>query len=295
MADKFREISDSELETILAEHKKWLETNKVEGKRADLSHKNLQDCDLGGAHLEEANLNLANLKGANLKGTNLEGANLNLANLEGANLNWAHLKGANLWGANLKGADLRGADFSEADVAGVKYNRRGRYKGIRVATCHGSARFKRFAQDQDFIEEFRSSWWRYPLYFIWLIFADCGRSFLIWAVWCLFFATCFAFLYTSCPGGLPSWLQDLIPDWLCKLNQLIDAKFEQHPEAYKGEAIGFWSAFYFSVVTFTTLGFGDVAANNSAARVLVTAEVILGYIMLGGLISILATKLTRRS
>ena len=57
----------------------------------------------------------------------------------------------------------------------------------------------------------------------------------------------------------------------------------------------FSSAFYFSIVTFTTLGFGDVITANRAARVMVTLEVILGYVMLGGLISIFATKLARRS
>ena len=52
---------------------------------------------------------------------------------------------------------------------------------------------------------------------------------------------------------------------------------------------------YFSIVTFTTLGFGDVVAANTSARILVTLEVMFGYIMLGGLISIFANKLASRS
>jgi hypothetical protein len=52
---------------------------------------------------------------------------------------------------------------------------------------------------------------------------------------------------------------------------------------------------YYSVVTFTTLGFGDVIPNTIEASRWVMAEVIIGYIMLGGLISILANKLARRS
>jgi hypothetical protein len=52
---------------------------------------------------------------------------------------------------------------------------------------------------------------------------------------------------------------------------------------------------YFSLVTFTTLGFGDVTPITVAARRWVMLEVIIGYIMLGGLISIFASKLARRS
>jgi hypothetical protein len=52
---------------------------------------------------------------------------------------------------------------------------------------------------------------------------------------------------------------------------------------------------YYSVVTFTTLGFGDIVPKTNLAALLVMAEVILGYVMLGGLISIFATKLARRS
>ena len=52
---------------------------------------------------------------------------------------------------------------------------------------------------------------------------------------------------------------------------------------------------YYSVVTFTTLGFGDIVPKTPAAAWWVMTEVILGYIMLGGLISIFATKLSRRS
>ncbi len=52
---------------------------------------------------------------------------------------------------------------------------------------------------------------------------------------------------------------------------------------------------YYSVVTFTTLGFGDVIPTTQVAAYWVMAEVILGYIMLGGLISIFANKVARQS
>jgi len=48
---------------------------------------------------------------------------------------------------------------------------------------------------------------------------------------------------------------------------------------------------YFSMVTFSTLGFGDVTPCNWVGELAVMAEVFLGYVLLGGLITILAMKL----
>jgi len=57
----------------------------------------------------------------------------------------------------------------------------------------------------------------------------------------------------------------------------------------------FLTMFYYSIVTFTTLGFGDVTPNTLTAAIIVMVEVILGYSMLGMLISVLANKVARRS
>ena len=57
----------------------------------------------------------------------------------------------------------------------------------------------------------------------------------------------------------------------------------------------FRTSFYFSIVNFTALGFGDIVAANWQARLWVAFEVLLGYVMLGGLISIFANKFARRS
>ncbi|MGB5745962.1 MAG: pentapeptide repeat-containing protein [Desulfobacterales bacterium] len=42
------------------------------------------------------------------------------------------------------------------------------------------------------------------------------------------------------------------------------------------------------------LGFGDIIPKTTTAAMCVTVEVILGYVMLGGLITIFASKLSRR-
>ena len=74
-------MKQSELDTILKDHRLWVESDGKQGKQA-----NLRD---------------ANLVGANLQGANLGGADLRYANLVDANL-----VDANLWNANLQGAKL---------------------------------------------------------------------------------------------------------------------------------------------------------------------------------------------
>ena len=55
---------------------------------------------------------------------------------------------------------------------------RGKYQGIRVASCYGKATFKRDAQDQDFLDTLEKQWeetWRMWLFRAWGII-DYGRS-----------------------------------------------------------------------------------------------------------------------
>jgi hypothetical protein len=53
--------------------------------------------------------------------------------------------------------------------------------------------------------------------------------------------------------------------------------------------------FYYSVTTFTTLGLGDVVPTGPLGQLLAGFEVIVGYIVLGLLLAVLAEKLARRS
>ena len=141
--------------------------------------------------------------------------------------------------------------------------------------------FKRYVADQQFIRAFNQA--NPILAQLWRWSSDYGRSLALWGFWSLFFAFLFALAYMPFPTWTPTWMQNWTPH------------FHQTTGAYSGESLTFWNCFYFSVVTFTTLGFGDVVADNAAARFLVTMEVIFGYLMLGGLISIFSNKLASRS
>lgn len=141
--------------------------------------------------------------------------------------------------------------------------------------------FKRYVADQQFIRAFSQA--NPILAKLWRWSSDYGRSLTLWALWSLFLAFLFALAYMPLPTWLPTWVQNWTP------------RFHQTTGGYSGEPLTFWNCFYFSVVTFTTLGFGDIVADNTAARFLVTLEVIFGYLMLGGLISIFSNKLASRS
>jgi len=241
---------------------------------SDFSGANLSKAKLAKAMLERANLSDNNLSGidlssANLSNANLLGSNLSHANLQNATLVQANLKDTKLSNANISGANLQSANLADAKVNGIRYDRKTRFRGIRVSSCYGSSLFRRFAQDQDYIEEFKEA---YPYaYYIWSMLTDCGRSIGRVVLWSLALALIFSLVYFFIG--------------------------EQAFELSNKETLE-WSLFtttYYSVVTFTTLGFGDITPRTTLAAAFVMVEVIVGYLMLGILISILATKVARRS
>lgn len=276
--------NEDDIEQILSDHALWLRTK---GAQHPPPH-NLERVVLSGAYLGGADLSKAQLHGANLLQANLQKANLYLAdlseatlleaNLLEANLMWTDLSGAILPRANLRGAklmwaklfnaDLRDADLEQANAYMVAYNPKNlRCMGAQVTTCQGNLDFRRDVMDNHFIENVRR---KHPLGgWLWHVTCDCGRSIWRWisvsALMALFFSGVFLAL---------------------------------GPESFRyDDTLGFnrLSMLYHSVVTFTTFGFGDIAPLTPWAAFWVMVEVVVGYVMLAGLISIFANKLARRS
>jgi len=124
-------MPDEELQKILEAHRKWVESEEKDGKRAGLYRANLERASLYRANLQGAFLRRANLQGAYLSGANLQGAFLRRANLQGAFLRRANLQGAYLRGANLQGAFLRRANLQGA------FLRRANLQGAFLADADG--------------------------------------------------------------------------------------------------------------------------------------------------------------
>ena len=260
---------------------------------ATLDHAELLGADLRGADLtqasaKDAGFGGANLEGANLFNTVLTGATFTQANLTGADLRTADLTATRirescLRDADCSGAVLRGTDLGDSDVTGASFKGanlcQSRLTGVRGATeanwigadlpdvdfC-GAYLVRRHILDQNYLHEFRSqSRTTEAVYWVWWATSDCGRSFVRWGLWTAVLAVLFAGLY-----------------------QFVELDLGGRPDNWM-------TTIYFSFVTLTTLGYGDIVPTSAGARIVALVEVIIGYMMLGGLLGIFANKMARRA
>ena len=278
---------------------------------ANLKKAKLLKTNLSGAILTNADLSFADLSGANLKGANLDNikadrasfgladltnaslfngdlefstfikaklknTNLSCANLQGCRFREADLTGTNFFESSLISADLSmstvdDANFNNADLRGARLRLiRGFKKAswigtdIRDINFSGAYMLRRFIIDQNYIKEFKEhNKLTKFLYYLWLITSNCGRSMFRWFCCSIILVLLFAWLYN-----------------------FVGVDYGPHPTPL--------SNIYFSVVTMTTLGFGDVIPSSISGQLIVMLEVISGYIMLGGLLSIFSNKMARR-
>ncbi|MFT7480762.1 MAG: hypothetical protein ACI80N_004077, partial [Gammaproteobacteria bacterium] len=165
--------------------------------------------------------------------------------------------GARFDGSDLRGARMRGLhDFKRASWLRVD---------LREVDFTGAYLCRSFIHDQNYLAEFRGQGRSSELiYQLWLLTSDCGRSMLRWSLCTGLLVLLFGIGYTQ-----------------------VELDYGSHPTPL--------SPLYFSVVTMTTLGFGDVRPISMAAQWLVMLQVVNGYVMLGGLLSILSKKMATRA
>lgn len=114
----------------------------------------------------------------------------------------------------------------------------------------------------------------------WKVSCNYGEAPLWFIGWAAFIILFFALIYSP---FLNWWPPESCESWA-----LIE--FREYPYA---EGNSFLTALYFSVVTFATLGFGDITPMNSFGKVVVIIEVLSGYVMFGILITLVARRMTR--
>jgi hypothetical protein len=239
---------------------------------------------LKGADLKGANLVRADLRGAKLTGSNLEHANLYDAKLQNARIGEAVLRHANLEGADIRGTSFWHANLESAkcDAAivdgftllwGCKVDRCTNFIGVGLSSARirpglrqlleynvRRMNWEEWYKEHTFLKIlFKSFWWisDYGMSTKQIIFTFFGLAFV------------FALLYR------------LFPNFVMVYGNI-------------GDIQGFWHALYFSVVTMTTLGFGDIAANPNSwiGQTLLMLQVILGYVLLGALVTRFAVLFT---
>lgn len=289
----------------------WAPSHKMQTEYSEFVVKN--KADLRNAELSSAKLAHANLAGAQLVSANLDRADLACAvlessNLQDADLPYATLKGAKLWDSNLKGADFTGANIEGANfynlmeskrciVIQTEYTlwvalgdclrwvlRKGRNRVTRWDSVNGAHTIQTdsvtviYIRDNAYIEDFRKrhrfrAWlWRWTCFY--------GQSLWLWVFWCLVVAVAFGAFYST--GTLVA----------LSASDLVSLKCGNRVVA---ELPSWLTPYYFSIVTFTTLGFGDIRPLNCVGELVVIIEVVFGYVALGLLISIFANKVARRA
>tara|TARA_B000000475_G_scaffold114533_1_gene92725 strand:- start:204 stop:1100 length:897 start_codon:yes stop_codon:yes gene_type:complete len=90
-----------------------LNSQKEDLSKFYLSNANLEKINLVDAKMEQANLSRANLRNASMYGINLKGTNLFKADFENANLNNSDLRNCNLLGANLSNTKLKNVNWGK--------------------------------------------------------------------------------------------------------------------------------------------------------------------------------------
>ncbi len=254
---------------------------------ADLTASSMKACILEHCHATNAGFGHADLTGARMfeghfagctfTGATLDAADLRASHLASCSFQQARLHGTDLSRSHLVEADMLEADLTEASLAEADL-RRAKLQNItgyaqatwigtdlREVDYCGASLLKRHAMDENYLHEFRqkgraNEW----IYFFWWLTSDCGRSMGRWAAWIVVLILFFGGVYSQAEvdyGNYETWL----------------------------------SPIYYSVVTLTSLGYGDVLPASTFAQIAAMTQVLIGYLMLGGLLSILSNKMARRS
>ena len=243
----------------------------------------LTNCDLYRANLENAHLFKIDLSGSSLMKANLTKANLNYANLEGCNLLGVNLKGAKIehvnWGKQLtqekqaqkaRSVENRIDLYQQAEEIYRHLRQIAEHQGLFELAGH-------FFQKEMIMRRKQLPKWSFKRIISRLVDIFCGYGerplrVIIFSVSLItFFATLYFFSGLSFSGE--------------------SLAFNPHISLWENIKV-FFGALYFSVVTFTTLGYGDVAPIG-IARALAALEAFLGSFTLALFVVVFVKKMTR--
>jgi uncharacterized protein YjbI with pentapeptide repeats len=282
----------SELEQI-SRARVYLQGVVLDG--ANLEGADLSNADLTGAGLVETHLERARLSGTCLRsvcalGAHFENAGMEGTILSGANLQDAHLEGAMLTHAKLIGTNLHIASINDSTIIWkCTVNRHSKMcrgtdlSGVALDTVKIDPGTKQLLEYnirrknwEDWYKEHRILAW--AVWPFWLI-SDYGLSASRITGVFIGLALAFAAVYYAWASVTPPGVVEYL---------LLDSN---------GQRIAGWlvpiRALYFSLVTMT-VGFTDMHANphSICAYLLVTFQMLLGYVLLGALITRFAVLFT---
>jgi hypothetical protein len=238
---------------------------------------------LMGANFKDAYLVEANLEKAQLHNAYFDNAIMMRANFKGALFVYSHLEDAVLWNADLAGSELfssylQGTKIKLAFlddktiISDCFVDKQTDFRGVGL----GNIRIDPSTRNLLEYNIRRLNWtdWyknhkllQFPVRFFWFA-SDYGRS--TSRILFVFFGS--ALLFAVC--------YYLYPDMIHNLTEVDDT-------VTVPSGLPFLRSLYFSIVTMTTLGFGDMYAEPGkvCGYLFLIAQVLLGYVILGALIT----------
>lgn len=274
----------------------------------DLAGAELNQANLSGMNLFDANLSGAQLVGADLSGCDLTGADLSHADLTRANLSAARLWHANLKGAKLVEADLKDADLWQARLCNVRLWR------TQLSGAHSITRASFRSKNKGFFPECAA--YEEGAVSAEETYRNLKRYFMSEgryndASWASFKEKEMEKISLRNERRL-EFIPAAIMGFLCgygeKPQRIIVSSlfvilfyaaiyniFRTAASGIGDTALSFWDHLYFSVITFTTVGFGDIVPRSYAAyRLLSASEAFLGAFLMGLFVFTLARKYSAR-
>jgi hypothetical protein len=211
-----------------------------------------------GRYYDHIDLRGIPLEGCKIKGQDFSFIDFFAASFVDAEFDKVDLTDSWLSETNIKGAKFRWSTMDNVLLDNVEFDNTTEFSGVNLNKINFNLAvlLQDLAVTQQRIDHLKS---RNPVV-AWILWAtsDYGRSLTRWLVWifCVIFG--FALFYWLCPSAI--------------------------------NKSGFLNSLYFSFVTFTTLGYGDVLPTSPISQIAVVLEVIFGYAMGGLLVAILAKK-----
>lgn len=258
----------------------------------DLVHRGSGD----GYDLSGSDFYRANLQGAHLFAVDLHGASLMKADLRGANLHCADLRGANLLGVHLEGARLDNVLWGERllqEQQAAEARRAGRfeqmldllqqaeetYRNLRLSLEHAGL-FEQagiFFHREMTMRRLQMPMWSYQRQISYVVDLFCGYGekplrVVLFSLGFILLCAVFYFLLGVRYGEQQVGL-NLQQGFMFNLLELL-------------------TCLYYSVVTFTTLGYGDLVPIGFA-RVLAAFEAFTGSFTMALFVVVFVKKMTR--
>ncbi|MCK5617078.1 pentapeptide repeat-containing protein [Candidatus Pacearchaeota archaeon] len=236
-------------------------------REAFFRNADLENARFDRAHLEDADFYLSKIRGADFGRAHLQGTSFKLAIVDGSTLLWDKKTGTERDVSRPCCRISKETDFEGVPLDSIRVDPHTKQLLEYNIRCKNWKDWYRGESEKRWKQKL-NQFLTFPVRLLWQI-SDYGRSegrIVFWFFWLAIMFACVYHIWPSC----------------VQVNGKVGAFND------------FFHAIYFSIVTMTTLGFGDISANPESwlGQLLLMLQVLLGYVLLGALITRFAVLFT---